>query len=83
MVFYKLFPYSGGFLKETIKMAGTGGGKTDMERIGLFSEVGYTTIGDKYPKVHVSSCKYKCLIPSLVNSFQGFVIKSRANTKQP
>ena len=27
------------------------GGKTDMERVGLFSEVGYTTIGDKYPKV--------------------------------
>ncbi|KAM6149391.1 cilia-and flagella-associated protein 96 [Erethizon dorsatum] len=24
------------------------GGKTDMERIGLFSEMGYTTIGDKY-----------------------------------
>jgi len=27
------------------------GGKTDMERVGLFSEVGYTTIGDKYPKI--------------------------------
>ncbi|CAK8683127.1 cilia-and flagella-associated protein 96-like [Clavelina lepadiformis] len=39
-------------------MAGTGGGKTDMERIGLFSEVGYTTIGDKYPKVHVSSLPF-------------------------
>ncbi|XP_021120669.1 UPF0602 protein C4orf47 homolog isoform X5 [Heterocephalus glaber] len=25
-----------------------GVGKTDMERIGLFSEMGYTTIGDKY-----------------------------------
>jgi len=31
------------------------GGKTDMERVGLFSEVGYTTIGDKYPKVDPSS----------------------------
>ncbi|XP_039273490.1 cilia-and flagella-associated protein 96-like [Styela clava] len=31
------------------------GGKTDMERIGLFSEVGYTTIGDKYPKVDPNS----------------------------
>jgi hypothetical protein len=28
------------------------GGKSDMERVGLFSEVGYTTLGDKYPKVH-------------------------------
>ena len=37
---------------------GGGGGKTDMERIGLFSEMGYTTIGDKYPKVHLTSCKY-------------------------
>ena len=27
------------------------GGKNDMERVGLFSEVGYTTIGDKYPAV--------------------------------
>jgi len=26
-----------------------------MERVGLFSEVGYTTIGDKYPKVDPSS----------------------------
>jgi len=25
-------------------------GKTDMERVGVFSEVGYTTIGDRYPK---------------------------------
>ncbi|KAM5264259.1 cilia-and flagella-associated protein 96 [Ctenodactylus gundi] len=24
------------------------GGKTDMERVGLFSEMGYTTVGDKY-----------------------------------
>lgn len=24
------------------------GGKTDMERIGLFSEMGYITVGDKY-----------------------------------
>lgn len=24
------------------------GGKTDMERIGLFSEMGYVTVGDKY-----------------------------------
>ena len=39
-------------------MAGGGGGKSDMERIGLFSEMGYTTIGDKYPKVHLTSCKY-------------------------
>nr|CAB3227129.1 UPF0602 protein C4orf47 homolog [Phallusia mammillata] len=39
-------------------MAGGGGGKPDMERIGLFSEVGYTTIGDKYPKVHVSSLPF-------------------------
>jgi len=27
------------------------GGKTDMERIGLFSEQGYHTVGDKYPKL--------------------------------
>ena len=27
------------------------GGKTDMERVGLFSEQGYHTVGDKYPKV--------------------------------
>nr|XP_002130769.1 UPF0602 protein C4orf47 homolog [Ciona intestinalis] len=40
-------------------MAGGGsGGKTDMERIGIFSEVGYTTIGDKYPKVHASSLPF-------------------------
>ena len=25
-------------------------GKADMERVGLFSEVGYTTIGDRYPQ---------------------------------
>ncbi|CBY20569.1 unnamed protein product [Oikopleura dioica] len=31
------------------------GGKSDMERLGVFSEVGYTTLGDKYPKVHPSS----------------------------
>ena len=40
-----------------VKMAGGGGGKTDMERVGLFSEMGYTTLGDKYPKVHLSSSK--------------------------
>jgi len=28
--------------------------KADMERIGLFKEMGYHTIGDKYPKTHVS-----------------------------
>jgi len=39
-------------------MSGAGGGKTDMERLGLFSEVGYTTLGDKYPKVHLTSCEY-------------------------
>ena len=27
------------------------GGKSDMDRVGLFSEVGYATIGDKYPNV--------------------------------
>ena len=27
------------------------GGKNDMERVGLFSEPGYHTIGDRYPKV--------------------------------
>lgn len=37
---------------------GDKGGKTDMERIGLFSEVGYTTIGDKYPKVHLESLPF-------------------------
>jgi hypothetical protein len=31
------------------------GGKNDMERVGLFSEVGYTTIGDKYPKIDPNS----------------------------
>ena len=39
-------------------MSGGGGGKSDMERIGLFSEMGYTTLGDKYPKVHLTSCKF-------------------------
>ena len=29
--------------------------KNDMERIGLFQEMGYATIGDKYK---VSPCKY-------------------------
>ena len=43
------------------------GGKTDMERVGLFSEVGYTTIGDKYPKVgngldHILSAFSACWI---------------------
>jgi len=28
--------------------------KADMERCGLFKEMGYHTIGDKYPKTHVS-----------------------------
>lgn len=31
--------------------------KADMERIGLFKEMGYHTIGDKYPKTHVSLSK--------------------------
>ncbi len=26
------------------------GGKTDMERVGVFSEQGYVTIGDKYTR---------------------------------
>lgn len=30
------------------KMSGDKGGKNDMERIGLFQEMGYVTIGDKY-----------------------------------
>ena len=30
------------------------GGKNDMERVGLFSEPGYHTIGDRYPKVKKS-----------------------------
>jgi len=47
-------------------MAGGGGGKTDMERIGLFSEMGYTTIGDKYPKVHLTSCKYIYLVHQIL-----------------
>lgn len=34
-------------------MAGTG--KTDMERIGLFSEMGYISLGDRYPKVDPKS----------------------------
>ena len=29
-------------------------GKTDMDRIGLFSEVGYVSVGDKYPLVDPS-----------------------------
>ena len=29
-------------------------GKTDMDRIGLFSEVGYVGLGDKYPQVDPS-----------------------------
>ena len=31
--------------------------KADMERCGLFKEMGYHTIGDKYPKTHVSLSK--------------------------
>ena len=31
------------------------GGKTDMERIGLFSEMGYISLGDRYPKVDPKS----------------------------
>ena len=30
-------------------------GKTDMERIGLFSEMGYISLGDRYPKVDPKS----------------------------
>ena len=29
--------------------------KTDMERLGYFSEAGYSTIGDKYPRVDPNS----------------------------
>ena len=28
-------------------------GKTDMERVGLFKEQKYHTIGDNYPKVNI------------------------------
>jgi len=38
--------------------AGGGTGKSDMDRIGLFSEMGYVSIGDKYPKVHIYFSKY-------------------------
>jgi len=33
----------------------SGAGKTDMERIGLFSEMGYISLGDRYPKVDPKS----------------------------
>ncbi|XP_053559862.1 UPF0602 protein C4orf47 homolog isoform X2 [Bombina bombina] len=44
------------------------GGKTDMERIGLFSELGYTTIGDKYvtpcaKSFNESASKNKQMLP--------------------
>ena len=29
---------------------GNDGTKTDMERVGFFSELGYTSLGDRYPK---------------------------------
>ena len=32
----------------TNKMGDNKGGKTDMERVGLFQEMGYVSIGDKY-----------------------------------
>lgn len=38
-------------------MSGGGSGKTDMERIGLFQEMGYVSIGDRY--VPPGSSKYK------------------------
>lgn len=31
-------------------------GKSDMERIGLFSEMGYITIGDKYVSHYMRKC---------------------------
>ena len=31
------------------------GNKTDMERIGLLSEMGYISLGDRYPKVDPKS----------------------------
>merc|ERR1712110_315013 len=34
---------------------GGDGGKSDMDRVGLFSEVGYATIGDAYPKIDPTS----------------------------
>jgi len=44
--------------------------KTDMERLGLFSEMGYTSLGDKYPKqnpkskvFHESAFKGKQMLP--------------------
>ena len=30
--------------------------KTDMERVGLFTEMGYTTIGDPYVPPNSSEC---------------------------
>ena len=29
---------------------GNDGTKTDMERVGFFSELGYTSLGDRYPQ---------------------------------
>jgi len=39
--------------------------KSDMETLGVFSEPGHTTIGDKYPKQHVS------FVPINVNAGKG------------
>ncbi len=44
----------------------SGGGKSDMDRVGVFKEMSYISVGDKYSPTH---CKYYiylfiCLITS-------------------
>lgn len=46
------------------------GGKTDMERIGLFSEMEYVTVGDKY----LSSFNRKYVWFSLQKPNSGFFL---------
>ena len=41
---------------------GGGTGKSDMDRIGLFSEMGYISLGDKYPRTHVDFSKCSLLL---------------------
>lgn len=45
-----------GRLGNHLKMA-----KTDQERMGLFSEMGYTTIGDPYKSGNVESKRFPCV----------------------
>ncbi len=48
-------------------MGDRGFAKTDMERVGLFQEMGYTTIGDRFIGGGPGLCKYILICLGMLN----------------